>query len=65
MLKVKTLHNTSTLIQCNMMILVKHKSTCTLYSLMNNSDIAFSSTASIHNGLGNKVVRCSVCLSLK
>ena len=41
---LKTLYNTSTFIQCNMMVLIEHKITCTLQSSINNSDITLSST---------------------
>ena len=39
-----------------MVDLMKHKSTCTLSSLINNSDIVQTSTVSIHNEFKNKVV---------
>ena len=38
------------------MALMENKSTCTLLSSINNSNIGLSSTTSVHNGLGNKVV---------
>ena len=55
--------NTSILIQCNMMVLMEHKSTCTLYSSINNSDIVLPQQFMFKMDYGNKVVaRCSVCL---
>ena len=38
------------------MIPMKHKGTCTLKTLINNSDIPPSSTICVHNRLKNKVV---------
>ena len=35
---------------------MEHKSTCTLQSSINNSNVALSSTISVHNRLENNVV---------
>ena len=39
-----------------MMVLMEHKRICILSSSINNNDIALSSTVSVHNRHGNKVV---------
>ena len=39
-----------------LLVLIEHKSFLTLWSLINNSDIALSLTVFVYNGLENKVV---------
>ena len=59
---VKTLCSSGSLIRCNMMVIVEHKSTCIVKSSINNSDVVLPPTVFVHNGLGNEVVGVVVCL---